>query len=189
MSNEESSLVFRRVVTGHDASGRSTVTSDESCPNTWVSPDVPGLTASVPWRTGSGVPSLTAGGDPAPGDVEIRFPEPGGTVFRMATFPPDSSYSDEAIATLFGSFGSEDAQEEAGGGARHFWFHRSDTLDYAIVLDGEIWLLTDEDERRLGPGDVVIQRGTSHAWANRSDRLCRMAFVLIGAEPITPGQP
>ena len=62
---------------------------------------------------------------------------------------------------------------------KHFWFHKTPTLDFAICLDGEIWALLDEDETRMLPGDVLIQRGTSHAWANRTDKPARMAFVLI----------
>ncbi|WP_205752028.1 cupin domain-containing protein [Cryptosporangium phraense] len=172
-------------MTGHNANGRSVVLSDGPAPNAWASPDVPGLTAVVPWQTAAGPVSNEPSDDPAPADREIGFPEAGGTVLRVATFPPDSVYSDEAIAKLFATIGSETAQAAADAQARHFWFHRTDSLDYAVVLDGEIWLLTDEDERRLGPGDVVIQRGTSHAWSNRSGSICRMAFVLIGADPLS----
>jgi quercetin dioxygenase-like cupin family protein len=57
--------------------------------------------------------------------------------------------------------------------------HRTDTVDYGIVLAGEVWLVVDEGETRLSPGDVVIQRGTNHAWSNRTDAVARMAFVLL----------
>ena len=57
--------------------------------------------------------------------------------------------------------------------------HRTETLDYGIVLEGEIYLVLDDSETLLKPGDVVIQRGTNHAWSNRSDRVCRMAFILL----------
>ena len=57
--------------------------------------------------------------------------------------------------------------------------HRTETVDYAIVLEGEIWAVMDEDETLLRAGDILVQRGTSHAWANRSSKTARIAFVLI----------
>src|SRR5699024_11498308 len=83
-----------------------------------------------------------------------------------------------------------DGQEEAQAGnehnnSDHFWFHRTDSLDYAVVLEGEITLLVDEGEATLSAGDVVVQRATSHAWSNRTDTTARMLFVLIG----TPRRP
>jgi len=66
----------------------------------------------------------------------------------------------------------------------HYRFHRTNTVDYAVCLEGEIWAMMDEGEVLMKPGDVLIQRGTYHSWANRSDKLCRMLFVLIDAEPL-----
>ena len=68
--------------------------------------------------------------------------------------------------------------------ARHPAMHKTSTVDYALVVDGEIWALMDEGERLLRAGDCLIQRGTNHAWSNRSDRPCRVAFVLVSAEPV-----
>jgi hypothetical protein len=65
---------------------------------------------------------------------------------------------------------------------RHPMMHRTRTVDYGIVLEGEIFMILDEQEVLLRAGDVVIQRGTDHAWENRTDHVCRMAFILIGAE-------
>jgi uncharacterized cupin superfamily protein len=62
---------------------------------------------------------------------------------------------------------------------RHPGMHRTETIDYGIMIEGELWLILDHSEERLRPGDVVIQRGTDHAWENRSDRIARIAFVLI----------
>ena len=138
------------------------------------------------------ISTSAASPDAAPADLAVpMFPKAGGTIFRIASFPPDSGYSADAASSMFGTFGGEHARDAAGDAAdgRHFWFHRTDTLDYAIVLEGQIWLLTDENETLVRQGDVVIQRGTSHAWANRSDQICRMAFVLIGALPMRLDQP
>ena len=69
-------------------------------------------------------------------------------------------------------------------GARHPGFHKTASVDYAIVLSGEIYALMDEGETLLKQGDVLVQRGTNHAWSNRSDAPAVLAFVLIGAEPV-----
>ena len=69
------------------------------------------------------------------------------------------------------------------GRKRHILFHQTDTVDYAIVLEGEIWAVLDDDEVLMRQGDVLVQRGTGHAWSNRSDKVCRLAFILIDAEP------
>ena len=71
--------------------------------------------------------------------------------------------------------------------ARHFWFHKTATLDYGIVLEGEIWAMMDVGETLMKSGDVIIQRATNHSWSNRSGKPCRMVFVLIDAmtKPVT----
>lgn len=60
--------------------------------------------------------------------------------------------------------------------------HRTQTIDYGLVLEGEIWSILDDSERLLKAGDIIIQRGTDHAWENRSDKPCRMAFILLAGE-------
>ena len=68
--------------------------------------------------------------------------------------------------------------------------HRTETVDVGVVLEGETWLLLDDgSETRVGVGDAVVQRGTNHAWANRSDKRARVAFVLIDAVPLGIGHP
>jgi uncharacterized cupin superfamily protein len=57
--------------------------------------------------------------------------------------------------------------------------HRTETIDYAVVLEGEITLVLDDEDVVLKAGDVVIQRGNNHSWSNRSDKMCRMLYVLI----------
>ncbi len=173
----------RRVVTGHDEHGRSIIVSDGPAPHSNAPAVMPDLVARVLWAT-QGTPVSLEGDDPVrPGSVPPMAPPPGGTILRIADFPPDSRYDEVDIAQMFREIGGEHAHEAgtANGDGRHFWFHKTDSLDYAIVLEGEIWALVDEGECVLGPGDVLIQRGTNHAWANRSDRPCRIAFVLIDA--------
>lgn len=178
--------VVRRVVTGTDEHGRSYILADGESPNHFSSPNVVGFGAAHVWYTGSGPISNTGKDDNGSATTPIPMhPEVGATIFRIADFPPDSAYTDAGKAALFGEIDGRDARAGAAASEdRHFWFHKTDSIDYAVVLEGEIWLLLDDDECRLTTGDVVVQRGTSHAWANRSDQPCRMAFVLIGAPPV-----
>ena len=187
-SSQHSLHPVRLVVTGHTADGHSTIITDGPSPNSWASQDVVGFGAIVPWLTTPPGISNEGNEDAAPADAAVpMYPEVGGTVFRIASFPPDARYADGGAESLFDDIGGEHARDAAGAedDSRHFWFHRTDSLDYAIVLEGEIWLLTDKDEALLRPGDVVIQRGTSHSWSNRTDRTCRMAFILLGAPPLS----
>lgn len=161
-----------RFVTGEDAEGRSYFVFDGPTPNQVTEPGVP--SAQVPWATGEAV---AAGADPAPAGHPFGFHSPRGTVFRIADFPPDAQYDHARLARFI-----DDNGVHASGPAdpsRHFWFHKTQTLDYAICLEGEIYAMLDKEERLMRPGDVLVQRATNHSWSNRSDKPCRMAFVLI----------
>jgi hypothetical protein len=151
---------FRRLVTGLDERGRSTIVSDEQCPHVQVIADTPTFAMTDLWRHEQ-VPASNSGpvDDGLTGPVEISPPATG-SVFRVVEFPPDYHWDD-------------------GGGVRARMFHSTPSLDYAIVLRGSIWSVMDADERELAAGDVLIQRGTSHLWSNRSDHPCLVAFVLI----------
>ncbi|MGP8000823.1 MAG: cupin domain-containing protein [Streptosporangiaceae bacterium] len=179
------------MVTGTDPGGRSYVISDGASPNSDRSPSVPGFGAAHVWATAPGPVDNSGEFDPASADAVIPMhPALGGTIFRVADFPPDSAYADAAKDALFGEIGGQEARAGAAHSrSRHFWFHKTDSIDYAVVLEGEVWLLLDEDERLLKAGDVVVQRGTSHSWSNRSDKPCRVAFILIGALPVATSEP
>ena len=118
-------------------------------------------------------------------DHPMRLPPPkNGSSFRIVEYPPDAV----RLAALQSKGAT--AHDTARDGyvrdyshARHPGFHKTDTIDYAIVLDGEIWALMDDGERLMRAGDVLIQRGTNHAWSNRTDKPVRVAFVLIDAKP------
>jgi len=157
---------MRRVVTGHDANGRAVVIIDDA-PSAVVLEKAGGLRLTELWRTGE-----------TPRERRIE-PEPGGSVFRVIEYPPDS----QRLATIqpeahFASMGAEAAPADK---RRHPGMHRTRTLDYAIVLSGEIYAVLDEGEVLLKAGDVLVQQGTNHAWSNRSDRPATIAFVLIDA--------
>lgn len=176
----------RRIVTGHDDQGRAIILFDEDAPNSFESPNIPGFGATVPWWTPAKGIDHVSDEDPATADSEIpSFPAEGETILRIADFPPDAVYPDDADSLIFTEL---DGQEEAKAGTEHnnsdhFWFHRTDSLDYAVVLEGEITLLVDDGEATLKAGDIVVQRATSHAWSNRTEKTARMLFVLIGTPP------
>ena len=168
----------RRIVTGVNAAGRSCILSDTQFPKGDVASGQPvrvGL-----WQTDS-APASNAGKDPTPDGVISRTPPDhrGGTVVRITDIVPDTqhAYDPEEL-------GKRRCKTTPDRSAKHPGFHCTDTVDYAICLEGEIWAVLDEGETLMRAGDVLIQRGTYHAWSNRSDKIARMAFILIDAEPV-----
>jgi hypothetical protein len=169
----------RRIVTAVNAAGRSYVLSDTNLPTADVAPGEP-VRAGL-WITESAPASNTGVHDPVPDGVIPKIPpvDIGGTVLRIIDFVPDSvQHPDPAELARRGARTSPERS------AKHPGFHVTDTVDYAICLEGEIWAVLDEGETLMKAGDVMIQRGTYHAWSNRSGRVCRMAFVLIDADPL-----
>lgn len=181
----------RRVVTGHDDDGRAIILLDDTAPHTFNSDSIPGFGATVPWWTESVDADLVSDADPAPVPGSApSFAAPGGSILRIVNFPPDAAYPPNAGDTLFAEIddhGGHDRGERVETG-RHFWFHRSNTIDYAVVLEGEITLLVDEGEATLVAGDVVVQRATNHAWSNRTNANARMLFVLIGTPEMSAAE-
>lgn len=141
-------------------------------------PSRPGVALTDLWETGS-QPSIEVTGDLADRPV-VLHPPPGGTVFRVIQFDPEDERS-LAAADAGEAFSAMGAAGNLVAGARHPYMHRTDTVDYAIVLRGSITLLLDDQDVDLRPGDVVIQNGTNHAWSNRGHEPCLVAFVLIDA--------
>jgi len=167
----------RRIVTGENAHGKSVFVSDGPAPN--HTNDAGSPPAHVVWVTGE---AAAPGPDPAPAGHAFGFHSKGGSLLRVVDFPPDESYDAVALARFLDDHGVKD-----NGDPRHFWFHKTQSLDYAIVLEGEIYALMDEGEALMRPGDILIQRATNHSWSNRSGKPCRMAFVLLDMEPASPG--
>ncbi len=159
MSESGSLSVPRRVVTGHNVDGVSVVVSDGLVPVHRFMPQ-DGVGFSEVWQTeGAPAPIVPDEGDPTVGS--IRVPPPArGTKIRVNEFFP-------------GHVGPEGRQSPV---------HRTQSVDYGIVLEGEIVLILDDSEVTLKAGDIAIQRGTDHAWANRTDQVCRVAFILIDGE-------
>ena len=157
---------IRRVVTGHDASGKAVVLSDGPVPTVHGNPIRPGQLSFEVWKTHSTpVPIGAVEPEPTTGPRSLQ-PPPHGSLLRISVVPPESEetrkLTPEQARELFVKSGAKDAST-FGRGGRHPMMHRTETVDYAVVLEGEITLLLDEGEVQLKAGDVVIQRGTSHA--------------------------
>ena len=171
---------MRRIVTGHDASGRAVVLIDDA-PSALVLEKAGGLRLTELWQTQE-TPARFAARDQARRERRIE-PDPGGSVFRIIDYPPDR----ERLARIqpeahFASMGVEAAPAEK---RRHPGMHRTRTIDYAIILSGEIDMLLDDTEVHLKAGDILVQQATNHAWVNRGKEPCRICFVLIdGADPL-----
>ncbi|WP_067581978.1 cupin domain-containing protein [Endozoicomonas ascidiicola] len=174
-------MTMRQIITGHDANGKSVFVSVAQ-----VTPVegkfLPGLQSFELWSTAQTpeVPVL----DPTKSPFNY-FPELGGSVFRVISFPPqvdgktEINPSEEAVAELMHKLpGLVEHLELDNPG-----MHTTNSVDYGIVLSGEICLeLDDGQEQRLKAGDCVIQNGTRHAWHNKSNTPAVMAFVLLGAK-------
>lgn len=174
---------IRRVVTGHDARGKAIVISDDFTPTLKTNPLRPGHRSTEVWRTSATPAPITAcEPDPTVDGPRTIHPEPRGTVIRVAEWAPEPeeirNLSPEAAREIFKAMGNENASTYGRGG-RHPIMHRTETLDYAVILEGELTLILDDEDVHLRAGDVVIQRGTNHAWRNTSDRPCRILFVLL----------
>ncbi|MFT5180894.1 MAG: mannose-6-phosphate isomerase-like protein (cupin superfamily) [Alphaproteobacteria bacterium] len=168
---------LRRVVTGHNAEGRSIILSDGPPPQT--NEPLPQLVLHEIWETGAPADN-TAEGDPAIRENAIEPHDPAGNIFRYVELPPDEVWQGADVGEAFAQMGSGDAHDADAGTPG---MHETQTTDYAIVLEGEIWAVMEEGETKLNAGDVLIQRGTNHAWSNRSGKPTLMLFVLIGAKP------
>jgi hypothetical protein len=171
---------YRRIVTGN-INGKSVVQGDEAL-LAYEFKTVPDYEHTLIW-VNPGIPDLSKEQrfDSYPDSV---VPGPGGTSLHFVTFPPSSVFADP-------SFNGEAAQKEylarLPGLADHFEkedpaMHTTNTVDYSVVYDGEIWLeLDDAETLHLKRGDVVVQNGTRHAWRNKGTKPVTMLFFLNGA--------
>ena len=174
-------VAIHRIVTGHKDDGKADVMLDGAPPRTDVFQRIPGMVSRLVWATAQAAVVPVKDVDPTASVTSI-VPAPGESRFLVVTFPPDSVFAapdfDPAAAV-------EENLRLNPGLAEHFepdGMHATDTVDYGIVLDGEIWLELDDGRQTcLRKHDVVVQNGTRHAWRNKSERAATLAFVLIGA--------
>ena len=171
----------RRVLTGHDAQGRSTFIADGEAPNMKEMASMPGLALTDLWETG-GAPASNAGEkDAAARPVRLEPPK-NGTILRIVEFPPDSAWRENADAkAAFKSIGAGHAKDKASSDPM---MHKTSTVDYIIVLKGEIYAIMETGETLLRAGDVLVQRGTNHSWSVRGNEPCIVAAVLVSAKPM-----
>ena len=170
---------IRRVVTGHDENGVAKVIMDREASCILQRQNRPGVTLTNLWQSDKSPADMERHDDPVTGPL-ILHPPKNGSVFRIVQFDPEDP---KQLATLDGkaAFAEMGAGANIVEGARHPFMHRTDSLDYAVVLTGEIYMMMDEDEYLLKAGDVVVQQGTNHAWSNRGSEPCQIAFILIDA--------
>ncbi|WP_113447777.1 cupin domain-containing protein [Rhizobium cremeum] len=170
-----------RVVTGHSPDGRSILTEVGPLPTVVEITAIPGTVFHEVWSTAGSPARVADDGDPTLGALVLP-PPPGGTRIRFVDIPPDTEDFLKAGARRMGE-AFEQIGDKAASTAKesspHPLMHRTESIDYGIVIEGEMTLVLDDGEALLKPGSVVIQRGTNHAWANRSGKMCRMLFVLV----------
>lgn len=170
---------IRRVVTGHDENGVAKVIMDSEATCILQRPNRPGVTLTNLWQNEKTPAQMERHDDPVDGPLILHPPE-NGAIFRIVQFDPEDP---EVLKTLDGAaaFAEMGAGANVVQGARHPFMHRTDSLDYAVILTGEIYMMMDEDEVLLKAGDTVVQQGTNHAWSNRGTEPCQIAFILIDA--------
>ena len=174
----------RRVVTGHDETGRAVIQEDGAPPRVVrIGGDIGPLFHEV-WNTRETPARIDrASGEPSENGISLAPPQ-GGTRIRVLDIPPEderlAAMSVDEVKAHFAEVGAGDASSHSDdGSSRHHLMHRTETVDYGIVLEGEVTLILDVGETVVRAGDIVIQRGTNHGWSNRSGTNCRIAFVLI----------
>jgi mannose-6-phosphate isomerase-like protein (cupin superfamily) len=173
---------LRRVVTGHDAQNRAVILSDAPPPRVQRVGDHGPVFHEV-WNTRETPARIDrASGEPAENQLTLRPPK-NGTRIRVLDIPPETDALEkmdaESAREHFAEVGAGEVSTAGAEAAPHPLMHRTETIDYGIVLEGEITLIVDRGETLVRAGDIIIQRGTNHAWANRSGRNCRIAFILI----------
>jgi mannose-6-phosphate isomerase-like protein (cupin superfamily) len=174
-----STAPFRRIVTGHDAQGNAIIQQDGPPPRAVrIGGEIGPMFYEV-WNTQETPARIDrASGEPAEQGIQLAPPR-NGTRIRVLDIPPEDDRLEAMSADEIKAHFAEVGAGDAPSGSRHALMHRTETVDYGIVLEGELTLVMDIGETVVRAGDIVIQRGTNHGWANRSGKNCRIAFVLI----------
>jgi len=172
---------IHRVVTGHDDKGKSVVTLEGRLPTVIELDAFPGTMFHEIWNT-SATPA-PIGNEADPTLEALMLPPPKhGTRIRFVDIPPETAdFMTHGAAKMKGAFAQigDAGASTLNAESPHPMMHRTETVDYGIVIEGEITLVLDTSEVPLKVGSVVVQRGTNHAWANRSGKPCRLLFILV----------
>ena len=169
----------RRVVTGHDKSGKAVIVMDGNAPNRREFPAAAGgRTAVKVWQTDE-TPVVFTGEDTGVIPSGIAPPLEG-SILRIVEYP---ALTEKELAALsHGAVFGDDHVNPGTGAQTNPFMHRTESVDYAICMSGEIDMLLDDSKVHMKAGDVMVQQGTNHAWVNTGKGPCVMAFVLIGAK-------
>jgi quercetin dioxygenase-like cupin family protein len=164
----------RRIVTGHDAEGKAIVVLDAPLQAKQRSTGGNGMT--LLWVTSESPANVSGSADRSQGHAGVP-PPANGTIFRIVDFAPAAPHATPVDHhQILLSMGIDPATQ---GHPRHANTHRTRTIDYALVLDGEIDMLLDDTEVHVKSGDVLVQQATNHALVNNGTKPCRIAFILI----------
>ncbi|HEY5857566.1 MAG TPA: cupin domain-containing protein [Aldersonia sp.] len=177
-------MEIRRVVTGVDGRGKSVFLSDGPAPHSHDCAALPGQAQTCIWYTAAVPTTVPPEGEPTTARGRVVAP-PGGDSFVIVRFAPDSlttteDFDGQRLHAEFGEFASDIA---ASSDPDNPGMHRTQSLDYGVILDGEVWLeLDDGAQTRLTRSDTIVQIAARHAWHNKSDAPATAAFLLTGAE-------
>jgi hypothetical protein len=173
----------RRVVTTHDDSGKAVILLDGPSPHRTVRGGEGGTVLHNLWVTDETPADMKGKADKMARQIDIPPPK-AGSVIRVLDIPPIGDVSGLDNGQMQAHLPPEHSHPRAKK-PRHQMMHRTRTIDYAIILSGEIDMLLDDTEVHLKAGDILVQQATNHAWVNRSKDYCRICFVLIdGKEPL-----
>ena len=171
----------RRVVTTHDKGKRAVLLSDKLAKISGGEPEL-GVESYMLWSTRETPADVSGNGDAGKTDLGIP-PPPNGSILRIVDFHPQTkaqkNLSPDHMAKLLGV-----GHKASGAVSRHPGMHRTRSIDYIVVMEGEIDMLLDKGEVHLKAGDVLVQRGTNHAWVNRGKKTCRIAAILLDAKDV-----
>jgi mannose-6-phosphate isomerase-like protein (cupin superfamily) len=170
----------KRIVTGLNAQRESEISMIGPCTNRREVEGWPGTFVNELWVTNES-PVDNSGSEDAALRPIRHDPTPRGTIFRVVEIPPEADLKIDAAAT-FAAMGSANRPTDKDK-SRHFSMHKTDSIDYTVVISGECTMLMEQGEVQICPGDCIVQRGTNHAWVNRSKTPCVIAFILIDAIP------
>jgi len=169
---------FRRVVTRHDEKGKSCIIFDSYATNVRVPENEPKVAMTDLWYSYETPASNDGNADAADREIVLHPPR-NGSVLRIVELPPDNERNFSNLKSV------DDSKSAVHEGQRHPGFHKTDTLDYIIVMEGELYAMMEEGETLLQTGDVLIQRGTLHAWSNRSTKRAIIAGIMFPAKPVS----
>ena len=170
----------KRIVTGLNAQQESEISMMGLCTNRLEVQGWPGAFVNELWVTNESPVDNAGTADAALRPIR-HDPTRSGTIFRVVEIPPETDLQVDAAAT-FAQMGSANRPTDKDK-SRHFSMHKTNSIDYTVVISGECTMLLERGEVQIRQGDCIVQRGTAHAWVNRSKAPCIMAFILIDAVP------